>query len=323
MPPALRQRAAKACRRCAKRKVKCDAATAGPPCSRCRMDGKNDCILVDSQRGLYQRIGRHRAHNSRSRTPIASPAAIDSTTDRSSVSTIPSSDGPVLGRRLRYGASSSDLPGRSLAGMFEDFVEERERGGMGIILFGEASPLTFALEEHTGDQACFYDARPTLSSNKLLVDRPREIHPPHCSSEDIAYLVAKGAFTLPDPQTFQAFFDTFMTRFYPLYTIVNSSELLEAHKRNTLPWIMLHGICLVGATFCDASVIHRTNYKSRAEARQAYYGRPSCCSWILRKVKWLITLPQRKPKSYGQRTTRLTSSCYWRPYSCFLSLAHR
>lgn len=166
-----------------------------------------------------------------------------------------------------------DLPGRSLAGMFEDFVEERERGGLGIILFGEASPLTFALEEHAGDQACFYDARPTLSENKRLVDRPREIHPSHCSSEDIAYLVAKGAFTLPDPQTFQAFLDTFMTRFYPLYSIVNRSELLEAHERNTLPWIMLHGICMIGATFCDASVIHRTNYKSRAQARQAYYGK--------------------------------------------------
>jgi hypothetical protein len=283
MPPASRQRAAKACQRCAKRKVKCDAATAGPPCSRCRMDGKNDCILVDSQRGLYQRVSRHRPQSSRSRTPVPVTSAVDNTTDRSSVSsllTIPSPDGPVLGRRLRYGAASSDLPGRSLAGMFEDFVEERERGGLGIILFGEASPLTFALEEHTGDQACFYDARPTLSENKRLVDRPREIHPSHCSSEDIAYLIAKGAFTLPDPQTFQAFLDTFMTRFYPLYTIINKSELLEAHERNTLPWIMTHGICLVGATFCDASVIHRTNYKSRAQARQAYYGRPSHLLWF-------------------------------------------
>jgi len=239
------------------------------------MDGKDDCVLVDSQRGLYQRVSRHRAQNSRSRTPV--PTTADSTTDHSSVLAIPSSDEPVLGRRLRYGGAASDLPGRSLAGMFEEFVEDRERGGLGIILFGEASPLTFALEEHTGDQACFYDARPTLSENKRLVDKPREIHPSHCSSEDIAYLVARGAFTLPDPRTFQAFFDTFMTRFYPLYTIVNKSELLEAHERNTLPWIMLHGICLVGATFCDSSVIHRTNYKSRAEARQAYYGRPSFC----------------------------------------------
>jgi hypothetical protein len=156
--------------------------------------------------------------------------------------------------------------------MFEEFVEDREHGGLGIILFGEASPLTFALEEHIGEKACFYDARPTLSENKRLVDRPREVHPPHCSPEDIAYLEAKGAFTLPDPQTFEAYLEAFLTRFYPLYTIVNKSELLEAHERNTLPWIMLQGICLIGATFCDASVIHRTGHKTRAQARKAYYG---------------------------------------------------
>jgi hypothetical protein len=143
------------------------------------------------------------------------------------------------------------------------------------MLFGEASPLTFALEEHTGEQTRFYAARPTLSENKRLVDRPREIHPPHCSPEDIAYLVAKSAFTPPDPGTFGGFLDTLMTRFYPLHTIMNNSELLEAHERNTLPWIMLHGICLIGATFCDASIINRTNYKSKAQARQSYYGTDS------------------------------------------------
>jgi hypothetical protein len=277
MPSAPRQRAPKACQRCAKRKVKCDAAKTSPPCSRCRMDGKTDCILVDSQRGLYQRVSRHRPQNdsASSRTPIDDPSAGDNGTDGFSIRSLLSastSGGPISGRNLRYEVASSDLPGRSLAGMFEDFVEERERGGLGIILFGEASPLTFALEEHIGDQACFYEARPPLSDNTRLVDRPREIHPPHCSSEDIAYLVAKGAFSLPDPKTFEAFLETFMTRFYPLYTIINKSELLEAHERNTLPWIMLHGICLIGATFCDASIIHRTNYKSRAQARQAYYG---------------------------------------------------
>jgi hypothetical protein len=161
--------------------------------------------------------------------------------------------------------TSLDPPGRSLAGMFEEFVEDREHGGLGIILFGEASPLTFALEEHIGEKACFYDARPTLSENKRLVDRPREVHPPHCSPEDIAYLEAKGAFTLPDSQTFDAYLEAFLLRFYPLYTIVNKSELLEAHERNTLPWIMLQGICLIG-------VIHRTGHKTRAQARKAYYG---------------------------------------------------
>lgn len=159
--------------------------------------------------------------------------------------------------------------------MFEDFVEDRDHGGLGIILFGEASPLTFALEEHSGDRARFYDARPTLAENKTLVDKSREVHPPHCSPEDIAYLQAKGAFTPPNPETLEALFDAFMTRFYPLYSIINRSELLEAYNRKTLPWIMLHAICMIGATFCDPAVIHRTTFTSRSKARQAYYGKVS------------------------------------------------
>lgn len=278
------------------------------------MDGKDDCILVDSRRGLYQRTPRNREHNRRATiaTPGTPATAIEDASDRSpepSVRAASVSAGSLPGR-LRYGIASLETSGRSLAGMFEDFVEEREHGGLGIILLGEASPLTFALEEQAGQQTSFYDARPTLSENKRLVDRPREVHPPQCSPEDISYLEAKGAFALPDPQTLDAFLNTFLTRFYPLYTIINKSELLEAHERNTLPYIMLHGICLIGATFCEASVIHRTNYKSRAQARQAYYGEHT--SFGLDRTT--TDDAQRKPKSYGLRTMRRTSSSYWRPY---------
>lgn len=247
------------------------------------MDGKNDCVLVDSQRGLYQRLSRHRSHRNQASTQTSandSSVVENQVTGQSLAPSSLSAPGPSVTsstQQMRYGVAPSDSPGRSLAKMFEEFVEEREQGGLGMILFGEASPLTFALEEHIGDQACFYDARPTLSQNKLLVDVPKEIHPKHCAPEDIAYLSAKGAFTLPDAQTFEAYLDAFLTRFYPLYTIVNKSELLEAHDRNTLPWIMLHGICLIGATFCDASIIHRTSHKSRAEARQSYYGIYTIC----------------------------------------------
>jgi hypothetical protein len=53
-----RIRAAKACQRCSQRKIKCDGATSGLPCSRCRSDGMQDCKLNSSRRGCYQRKGR-------------------------------------------------------------------------------------------------------------------------------------------------------------------------------------------------------------------------------------------------------------------------
>lgn len=241
------------------------------------MDEVDDCVLIDSQRGLYPRTVRGRAKSSHTSTQKSARVAPfdDGNLEGASSSASqlsPVSSGPVSDRHVRFGVAAVDTPGQSLAELFEDFIDDYDHGGRGIILFGEASPLTFALEEHAGEQARFYDARPILSENKRLVDRPREVHPPHCAPEDVAYLHAKGAFTLPEPRIFDAFVQVFITRFYPLYSIVNKSELMEAHERRTLPYIMSHAICLIGATFCDASLIHGTTYKSRAQARQAYYG---------------------------------------------------
>jgi Fungal Zn(2)-Cys(6) binuclear cluster domain len=50
-----RFRAAKACRRCNEKRVKCDAIEHGIPCTRCEQGNRNDCALIQSRRGIYQR----------------------------------------------------------------------------------------------------------------------------------------------------------------------------------------------------------------------------------------------------------------------------
>lgn len=244
------------------------------------MDGCEDCTLISSLRGRYTRTARHRRRNTA--VPSHNPSEDNQLVAEDGIRTLSTSplaqeNTPTQhsGARLSDGEARLEMSGRSLAGLFEEFVDGHDHGGLGIILFGEASPFTFALEEHSGQKARLYDTRPTLTENKRLVDRPREAHPAHCSAQDIAYLDAKGAFTPPETETFEALFDTFVKRFHPLYTIVNKSELLEAYERKSLPWIMLHAICMIGATFCDSSVIHRTRFKSRFDARQAYYGKPA------------------------------------------------
>lgn len=46
------KRAAKACLACRSRKVRCDVASCGPPCTRCGQDGKN-CLVVGRASRLY------------------------------------------------------------------------------------------------------------------------------------------------------------------------------------------------------------------------------------------------------------------------------
>ncbi|KAJ4244214.1 hypothetical protein NW762_014596 [Fusarium torreyae] len=51
----VRCRAAKACKACHDRRVKCDAVERGTPCTRCENHGVSPCILVKSKRGTYPR----------------------------------------------------------------------------------------------------------------------------------------------------------------------------------------------------------------------------------------------------------------------------
>jgi hypothetical protein len=38
-----------------------------------------------------------------------------------------------------------------------------------------------------------------------------------------------------------------------------------------MPWILLHAVCFIGATFCDLSVIYKSSFKSRFHARRTFY----------------------------------------------------
>ncbi|KAM6516191.1 hypothetical protein FALCPG4_014382 [Fusarium falciforme] len=54
-PASVRCRAAKACKACHDRRVKCDAVARGTPCTRCEQFGISPCNLIKSKRGTYPR----------------------------------------------------------------------------------------------------------------------------------------------------------------------------------------------------------------------------------------------------------------------------
>lgn len=249
-----------------------------------------------------------------------------SATTLSQVTTIPghmlnANDAPISYRYLsseeiqrNRSVTDKGKTSRSLAGMFEDFIDRQDNGGLGLILFNEASPLTFALEElGVSGGAHLHDASTILSQNKRLVkDRRHEDHPRHLDSDDIAYLHAKGALTAPPREILDALLDAFMTRFYPLYSIVNKSELLHAHEVNNIPWLMLHSICSIGATFCDASVIHQLPFRSRYEARQAYYNRAKILFDVGYETDKFVLLEAMLMLSFlGPQMKSMYNACSW------------
>ncbi|KAK5400799.1 hypothetical protein LTR06_011259 [Exophiala xenobiotica] len=159
--------------------------------------------------------------------------------------------------------------------MFEDFLDNQGHTHegpvpkLGVIFFSESSPLTFALEElQRSDRRSLYDP---ISQINVEANAQRTTHPPHMSPQDTAYLHAKGAFETVNSETSASLVSAFLDRFYPLYSIVDKDSFVELHEKQALPWVLLHAVSFIGATFCDASTIHKAGFKSRWHARRCFY----------------------------------------------------
>jgi len=136
-----------------------------------------------------------------------------------------------------------------------------------------ASPLTFALEEAQSNynKAALHDAGSHFSKADGIGTVEGDVHPSHLSPQDVGYLKVRGAFERPTSEVSDAMVTAFVETFYPLYSIVDLTEFKESFKAGTLPWILLHAVCFIGATFCDLSVIHRAGFKGRWHARRQFY----------------------------------------------------
>lgn len=278
-----RIRAPRACQRCNQRKVQCDGARLGLPCSRCRVDNSSNCIFAPSRRGTYERkkAPSQPTQTSAAVTPptleMPSPSSV-CTSDRDSATSDPYTvDQSVVEQDFGMPGFNNVCDGkRSLAVMFEDFLnQQRHPEGRvekcGIIFLGESSPLTYALEElQRGKNPNLHDSSASLTH----IDPPtktNDAHPAHMTAPDIEYLKAKGAFEFPKASVLSSFVTAFIDKFLPLYSIVDKAEFQKLFEEQRLPWILVHAVCFVGATYCDQSAIHLSGFSGRWHARRLFY----------------------------------------------------
>ncbi|CAO2656679.1 Nn.00g054820.m01.CDS01 [Neocucurbitaria sp. VM-36] len=371
----VRTRAPRACTQCSQRKVLCDGAEIGIPCSRCRADRSAECIFLPSRRGTYTRkkkasasargSGHHDpsslqrdATRPRNAAPPADAAATrgavatrdnwrypgvdgrvapddganphvpDGYADDNSCTTSPAPRWPVEPEAAQHTSTSvasassrAPLQRSSLAAMFEDYLDsqgpsyENVLKNRGIIFLADSSPLTFALEELRRDKT-LHDISSQVadkeSENEEGLAGPQgSTHPAHMSVADTAYLKAKGAFEFPQNELLSALVSAFMDKFYPLYSIVNRTKFEQLYEQQKLPWILLHAVCFIGATYCDQGVIHRSRLKSRWHARRHFYD----------KAKVLFDLGYETDKIILLQTVLLLTfwgpqmKSYWNPCS--------
>ncbi|KAL6250738.1 hypothetical protein RBB50_003041 [Rhinocladiella similis] len=267
-----RVRAFKACQRCNQRKVKCDAAQTGLPCTRCKVDGVQGCAFISSRRGTYD---RWRSVKAQSRTPQST------STPETQVECTSPDPGAIEGSsaaQLACTVQPASARSNTLALGFENFLRQGGRdadglvGKYGLVLLGDSSPLTFALKELQSDKRDKPSGHTseTVDSNQHVTSS-RSGHPSHLTAADLTYLHSKGALTAPTTECLDALIQAFIEKFYPLCSIVDRSEFMRQHHSRSLPWILLQSACLIGATYSDASILKNAGFKSRQAARRFFY----------------------------------------------------
>ena len=237
------------------------------------MDQVDGCVLGTSRRGTYIRQPHHKRNPDRGSSNDG-----DSQQELEATDTWANAVTDVVGKTppptTRAECQNQQ---QSLMSMFESYVEQNEHdkdgaaAQLGVMLLGEHSPLTFALKESNQNQpTSLHDVAMNVSKSKLSMGKSRGHHPPHCSTQDIDYLSARGAFTPPVVGLEKLLVSAFLERFYPLYSMVDREEILQLHQKSALPYILLHAICMIGSTFCDISTIHKYGFDSRMKARKSF-----------------------------------------------------
>ncbi|KAM6478807.1 N-terminal binuclear Zn cluster-containing/DNA binding domain-containing protein [Trichoderma sp. SZMC 28011] len=282
-----KSRAKHACRECNTRRVRCDVMEK-QPCSNCLAAGAT-CQVLPSRRGRYPRRSRRllqqipsesntnsittRAlseanlpHTSQV-TPLGTPSHSNSTPDAAASQHYPASE--PQGQDASSPSSPTTTPGTRF--------------------FGESNFLTLIPGDDEGAST-----QPNVAGNGRNSQKQRFTFPMPTTPQSTAqaaesnsgrspammrYLRDEGALTLPDLESCRPAFEAYFARFHPAYPVLDralvAQKLASASSFSSvdLSRILLQGMLLIGATYCDVGTIRAMGFEDRSQAKTAFYTR--------------------------------------------------
>ncbi|KAF3058974.1 hypothetical protein CFAM422_011643 [Trichoderma lentiforme] len=282
-----KSRAKHACRECNTRRVRCDVMEK-QPCSNCLAAGAT-CQVLPSRRGRYPRRSRRLLQqipseaNSNSITtralseanlphtsqvtPLGTPSHSNSTPDAAASQHYPASE--PQGQDASSPSSPTTTPGTRF--------------------FGESNFLTLIPGDDEGAST-----QPNVAGNGRNSQKQRFTFPMPTTPQSTAqtaegnsgrspammrYLRDEGALTLPDLESCRPAFEAYFARFHPAYPVLDRAlvarKLASASSFSSvdLSRMLLQGMLLIGATYCDVGTIRAMGFEDRSQAKTAFYTR--------------------------------------------------
>ncbi|KAL2366301.1 hypothetical protein RJZ56_000758 [Blastomyces dermatitidis] len=280
----VKRRASKACCCCRARKVRCDVMENGSPCTNCRLD-EVKCIVTESKRRKKSR-GDGGASNSTptqsANTPDDSGFAFNTSTEDHIGVPIPDPLAPLspsqLSVDLEHGHHVPHLLYQTQDNRIKQ--EDRRRRMSSISARPAARPLcnmTSAVQQLLDvDFGARISPQPPQKPKGWLPNFIRPL-PAKFQSDDIAYLEAKGALTIPSEGLRNELMKSYLQFVHPYMPLLELDDFLRTIARNDgsrrMSLLLFQATMFAGTAFISMKHLVEAGYESRKDARKAFFQR--------------------------------------------------
>ncbi|KAL1861882.1 hypothetical protein Plec18167_001333 [Paecilomyces lecythidis] len=274
----VKRRASKACCCCRARKVRCDVVENGSPCTNCRLD-QVECVVTESKRRKKSRGDAEANANQASDSP-ADTSEDNSVFRKRMVSHDPLSEiSPVSPSQasidLEQGQHMPHLLYQTQAHRINPDEQRRRRMAQ---TQNPAGPSPVPLSNVASSIQHLFD--PSFGNSKpargFLPDYIRGL-PQRLMSEDIDYLAAKGALTIPELGLRNELLKSYIHYVHAYMPLLDLEEFLHIIARNDgihrMSLLLFQAVMFAGTAFIDLKHLQAAGFQSRKAARKVFFQR--------------------------------------------------
>ncbi|KAL8418278.1 hypothetical protein RB594_001766 [Gaeumannomyces avenae] len=302
-----KRRAARACVSCRARKVRCDVVE-GAPCGNCRWDNV-ECIVQESRRRKKNIFAASSSGGAalatsaealRAKTPAANPINITSADLRR-----PSEEGVAISTSIGSGNDAQN--GTAAAATLLDHTPVDGHGHVPHLIYQQrpgfrpenSAELLSKLGDSINNPRMLWPD-PPLNPNNLFGDirtaqflssleepdlslysqLPAFVKPlpGKLTSDDVKYLHAKGALSLPELGLQNALLQAYVEFVHPYMPLIELHDFLNAiHSRDGLcgqiSLFLYHAVMFAATAFVDIRHLQEAGYPTRKAARKFYFAK--------------------------------------------------
>ncbi|KAK5058737.1 hypothetical protein LTR84_011001 [Exophiala bonariae] len=291
-----RQRSAVACTWCHSRRVKCNAAAKGRPCTNCE-NANRTCTLIESKRGKKRKLSTSPSISQQELNGIAeAPAtAVQRTAVHGNVydplrdlRNIPKErhisqvhGPPITPSEHEEVDSTREAEETSLytqvleKATSAENPQELKEGVVHVMYMGETFNLTHLLRQvHAKSESDSLLRKRHFEVNVL--PKNKSANPAPAQNSPLAsFLQQQGAFTIPAANICYQLFRTYFDLVHPHYPILDRADFALQYVDLTNPpsYLLLQSVLFMASGHCDLSILQDAGFSSRYQARRTFFQR--------------------------------------------------